>query len=521
MVKTLKSYLKLHNSYFTNTFIYFLRSIPIIGKKIPYTLYSSGKIKNFIFIISAIVSSVIPIITSFIYVLFIIYLFNIPFAKNIILPSESQFLNMLLLLSIIGTLVYNIFNIDQKSFYAIHLLNMEARKYLLCKYFTLLFIKFYSIIPAFIILSVLLNFNIYFFILLPAAIMCMKLCFQNFLLILYKKFNYVYRFKTYTLLMSLILLIFAFVTTKLSLVLNKNIYYIIFILFIPFGIYSATKIFSFNLYKSYYIDVYTKYPYNGEININKIEFIEMDKHISYNDISTNKVGFSFLNYIFEKRNKKTLLKIIYIQSIIIILVYVSILTISYLFNGYNDSDSKILKSFSPFFVYILYLLNIGDKYTKALFVNCDKYMFGYSFYKTPKNIISLFKIRTISIIKYNIVPALLLAIGYNLILIFTKNANILDIMCLFISLICWSIIFSLYHLNLYYLLQPYTAELDVKSPIFKILSFVTFVVSLLFMRAKLSIYTLTISSVIFFIIFMSVSFIIVYKYSPKTFVLRK
>lgn len=83
-----------------------------------------------------------------------------------------------------------------------------------------------------------------------------------------------------------------------------------------------------------------------------------------------------------------------------------------------------------------------------------------------------------------------------------------------------SIFFSVHYLVLYYLLQPYDVNLDIKNPTFMIICSATYFVCYMASQVKIPVMIFGIAMCIFTIIYSTVSLLIVYKYAPKKFKLR-
>ena len=79
-------------------------------------------------------------------------------------------------------------------------------------------------------------------------------------------------------------------------------------------------------------------------------------------------------------------------------------------------------------------------------------------------IIKLFDIRLKQLISFNILPAIALAIGSNLLLFATGGQDYpFQYLMTLVILICLSISYSMYWLSIYYLFQPFTTTVSVKS----------------------------------------------------------
>ena len=73
---------------------------------------------------------------------------------------------------------------------------------------------------------------------------------------------------------------------------------------------------------------------------------------------------------------------------------------------------------------------------------------------------------------------------------------------------------------MYYVLQPYTAELTVKSPLFKIINMAVYVGSYVCLQIQTSSYYFATGVIIITIVYMVVALILTYKVAPKTFKLK-
>ena len=154
-------------------------------------------------------------------------------------------------------------------------------------------------------------------------------------------------------------------------------------------------------------------------------------------------------------------------------------------------------------------------------MNCDHSMLTYGFYKTPKVILGLFKERLKTLIKINLLPALVIALGLPIILFITGGTdNNLNYLVLFISIISMSIFFSVHYLVMYYLLQPYNVNVEVRSGTYKIVQWLTYFVCYFMLQIKMPIISFGVVAIIFCVLYSVISLYLAYRYAPKTFKLR-
>ena len=171
-------------------------------------------------------------------------------------------------------------------------------------------------------------------------------------------------------------------------------------------------------------------------------------------------------------------------------------------------------------MFVMYLINRGDSITKAMFINCDKAMLHYSFYRKGKTILEMFSLRLKSLVAINIRPAIVLAIGLSLLYALSGGTSqVLEYVVIIVTILCLSVFYSVHYLVMYYLLQPFNEQLEMKSPIYQAVMGMTYLVAYMF--------TIEISSIYFgvivigiTIVYCIVSLLLVYYFAPKTFRLK-
>ena len=110
-----------------------------------------------------------------------------------------------------------------------------------------------------------------------------------------------------------------------------------------------------------------------------------------------------------------------------------------------------------------------------MFYNCDVSLLHYGYYRQPKAILTNFKIRLRKLILMNVFLAVLLCIGFLSVMVIGKMSFPPVSIALFIvSIFSMAIFFSVHHLCMYYILQPYTGELESKSPMFNVINSVVY-----------------------------------------------
>ena len=122
---------------------------------------------------------------------------------------------------------------------------------------------------------------------------------------------------------------------------------------------------------------------------------------------------------------------------------------------------------------------------------------------------------------YNSIPIFSFMFGLLILLILCDGVNgIIKIIPIFICIVLLYLFFSIYHLFMYYIFQPYTSNFETKSPLFSIINFVVYMLCLNISKVELNNVIFNSCVAIITIIFIPFSLIIIYKFAPKTFRLK-
>ena len=171
--------------------------------------------------------------------------------------------------------------------------------------------------------------------------------------------------------------------------------------------------------------------------------------------------------------------------------------------------------------FVLYFMNRGQAYTRALFSNCDCSLLTYPVYRKGSNILKLFRLRLLEISKVNLVPAAALAAGLALLLFISGGPeNPSFYLVVIVSVIAFGIFFSVHYLAMYYLLQPFNVNTEVKSGLYNIVVGITYAACYIMMYTEVPTKWFALIAVTFCIIYSIVASILAYTLAPKTFKIR-
>lgn len=514
---------KLKNTYRVNSIIFSIKQLPIIKKMLPNELYKSKGLKIFANIISSLIEVISTFLGKLLYIFIMIFL-----ALNLYKEVNYAylFIHIFVFLTICGGFCNTyMFNPTKDKYYAIFLMKMDAKNYVLSNYNYSLLKVLIGFLPFTIIFSIFVGLPLWVGILMPIFVIMIKNIFNSCALIDYKRSGRVKNennaTKSYWIgIVSFLLL--AYGLPLLVIPINLIIFIILFIVTLILGIGSYLYIYRFQEYRQIYKSVLT--PNNIFIlenqkqmtqdnSLNKIEFDTLD--------SSNKKGYAYFHDIFVKRHKKILTKSAKKTTFISTIIIVLILLATIIKPEIKQNINRVILTYLPYFVFIMYIINRGQVVTQAMFMNCDHSMLSYRFYKSPNAILGLFKERLKTLIKVNLMPAFVIAIGLAVLLYATGGTdNSLNYLIVILSILSMSIFFSVHYLVMYYLLQPYNVNIEMKSSTYSIVQTVTYFLVYFMIDLRLPTFYFGIAAIIFCILYSFISLFLAYRIAPNTFKLR-
>lgn len=524
MLKTFITSFKLQNTYRTNSVIYSIKQLPLIKRILPNSLYKSRGLKIFASIISVLWEILNIFIGKILYILLMIFMTLTWYHTN----QSDTFIHLFVFLTLAGGVLNTyMLNPTKDKYYAIILMNINAREYGLSNYYYQLVKLVIGFLPFTILFGTVSGVPLWVQILLPFFVVAVKLIVMNFMICNYKKTKKIANENLPTKFVWSfigICLLLAYGLPVLGITINSTIFLCISIVTILLGIYSLIKIHSFKDYRKMYkqilteSNVYMQEKANGTqaMKDNSLKQIELDKNYT-----SNKSGFAYFHDLFVKRHKKILTEAVKKQSVVILVIITAMIIGITMNENFKTKTNEFLLVYLPYFVFVMYLINRSSSVTQAMFMNCDHSMLTYRIYRTPKVILGIFKERLKTLITINLLPAFLIGGGLALLLYLSGGTdNPLNYAILFVSIIAMSIFFSVHYLVMYYLLQPYNVSTEMKSSTYKVVQGLTYIVSYYMIQIKMPIFGFGIATIVFCIAYSLISLFLAYKYAPKTFKLR-
>lgn len=524
MIKTFAHSFRLANAYKVNTVIYSLKSIPLVNRLLPDSLYSSKGLKSFAAVISAIWQFIMIFLGKAIYIGLMIYL---P-ASQMKNPAEA-FLNILFFLTLAGGITNNgLFDPSRDKYYAMFIMRLDARDYTVSNYIYYLLKTFVGFIVVTLVFGLLCGVNPFYCIVIPFTVCALKPIFGSFNLMYdsrhithlkHEGFPY-----SAVLAVDAVFIAAAYIPALLGVSIPGLAVLIVTIVLLVASAFALSYVIKFKNYRT--IQLFVLNPQNLAMNksveTQRTQSMFQNKIDTDVNITSNKTGYKYFNEIFMKRHSKILTKSAKKITAVLAVIFAVLIAVSlFVPNVSGEINTFILNKLSLFLI-VMYFINRGRTMTQAMFVNCDHSMLAYRFYRQPVAVLNLFIQRLKYIVLVNLMPASVIAVGLPLLLFLnggTDNATLYPL--IFFTIIAMSLFFSVHTIVLYYLMQPYNENMEMKNAAYGIVNMVTYFVCYYVMDKEIPVIIFGISVCVFSVIYVCVSFAIAYRLAPKTFRLRR
>lgn len=520
MISTFFLSFRLKNAYRVNSILYSLKQLPIIKRILPEKLYGVRGLKILGNIISAIWELIMIFLGKFLYIAFMIAAMLGIYQTN----SAATFLHIFFFLTICGGLMNTyLFDPTKDKYYAMFLMNMDAKEYTISNYLYQMIKVLIGFLPFTCFYGMSVGLPLWIMILCPIFVMMVKTFINSLSLIDFKRTKKVKNENLPTSvvwILLLVLLVCAYALPYISIVIPTWLFLIFFVLSLGLGIFGFYQIFHFSYYRFLYKQLLT----NAPLVIDQTS-IRRDASLSQIELDTSlnstKEGFSYFHELFVKRHRKILTKAIKKQTIVLVGIAIVMSFLVKVNASVASTTNHLMLVFLPYFVFIMYMLNRGTTLTQAMFMNCDHAMLSYRIYRKPNVILGLFKERLKTLIGLNLIPATVIGFTLALLLFLSGGtSNVYNYFVLFFSILAMSVFFSVHYLVMYYLLQPYNVHTEMKSSTYSVVQGVTYFVCYYMMQLRLPTFYFGLSVTAFCILYSLLSLWFAYRLAPKTFKLR-
>lgn len=229
-------------------------------------------------------------------------------------------------------------------------------------------------------------------------------------------------------------------------------------------------------------------------------------------------GMTYLNALLFDRYHSILFKKLRFRLVLLLAILLSLEAIIWFFKAdFKIANTDYIAAL-PFAFMIMYVASMGKAVAQMVFVNCDISMLHYPFYREPKTIIAGFNYRFTQTAKWNACfsGSLLLSL-----LILTRASLPLS-SYLLTALLLTSLtaLFSFHDLFIYYILQPFTKDMEVVNPVYRFLSGALYWIAYLNTKLRISSQTYILLVSLGMIAYVAIGYWLLLKKAPKTFRLK-
>jgi len=533
MFKTQKSIFEIMASTNANWFIYYFKRIPVIGRILPDSIYRDSDLKK----ITAVVAAVLTILTKLIKQ-------TIFFGLLLILPvmwlgkeftpqlRYDSYIHVFFMLLFLGFLTSAIFSSERDKYICIRLMRMDAKSYIVS---TILFhcqLNALCSLPVLVISSSLLGGTALQGLLLAVYAAGFDLIGEALHLFAYAKRGVILSKKVpFVVIAALLSLAAAYLPLWQGRPLDLNPLLFSSPCLLAFLALSGLCVYALVKSERYHeIAAATLKAADFLLDANDMMREALfsgvairEKEFSASDLKSNKYenkrGYAFLNALFFERHRRLLIRPVLIRLGIIAVIFVAGVAALNLMPGFAEKlDGSSIDNALPGFVFVMYFASIGDQVCKAMFYNCDISLLRYSFYRNKQAVLLNFRMRLLRIAGLNIIIAAAISAAVVGLAVMAGGhwppANMLFFV---LSILFLSLFFSVHYLFLYYVFQPYTAELGMKNPFFGLINTAVYAVCFLCLQIKSAPSYFALIVLLSTFVYIAAALIIVYQYAPQTF----
>lgn len=537
MNKTFRTILQIKATVGANTFLYYLKRLWLIGKHIPDRVYTNAALKTVLAVATTVLAQLLKLLGKGLYLLLAAGL-PLAFAmqKGMLTPAQApaQLANILFFLScVIGPMQDSaVFAVTRQKFIALKYMKMPPRRYvyadLIMRYapFFLYFLPF--LIGAFLLAGGSVGQALCAFLMLFAFRFLGEAAqvwyYQKKEAVLSRKVGLVW-----------LLIGLSLAGAYLPLLMRVELPTMRILFSIPGIIAMALAgagcfyyvVWGYKGYETAFLrSVDQKYLLSSMMQESKSSAFS-DVAVKEEDLKTDRMGegrfqhlkgYAYLNALFFARHRRQLVKPVKIRLLVVLAVFLGGLAFAFLDPADARQAAGQIVTFLPFFVFIMYFMSVGDKACRAMFYNCDMSLLHYGFYRQPKVILKNFRFRLLRVGLYDFVIGLALSAA---VAGFCAAAGApwatLDMAMFTVTILLLSVFFTVHHLFLYYVFQPFTTDLNVKNPFYRVLNMAVYILCFICMEIRTGSTGLTLLVLGFTAAYIAAALLLVYRFAPKTF----
>ncbi len=274
------------------------------------------------------------------------------------------------------------------------------------------------------------------------------------------------------------------------LTININYLLIVSVISIPVSLISFKFLYNYKKYLS----IARKFV-NSEstsLQVTMINVAETDTALEETSVEENKLflkkhkekkGMDYLNKAYLDRHN-TQIKRFYRQRVIAI--FVISLVLAFLVKKQSWTvDMSMIMSKSSWLLVLMSLVSFAKSYTELYYYHCDRFFINNKMFSKKETVFNGFKFRLSFLVKQSLKICLAFGIAICGFLYLSQvSVNVTEITSMYLAISCLFLFTELMQLIIYYLVQPYTDNPNIKKPSYRVMSWVQNVSLLLLVLLK-------------------------------------
>jgi len=487
MLKILSTLLAIRTSSAINLFFYYVQKLPLVGKMVKSSAYARTDLKRSIAVLVWVVLLLWSLVSKLLYLYLLVYLPVTASSEWHAHEPLALFVHIFALISlpVAGVSSANVLEPKREKYVAVKLMRMSPEHYMHASLAYRYVVFLASYIPALLIFVLLLQGTVLQAVMLAVSVAAWRVLCEYFHLKLFDKTGVVL---VKQVAVVWLVIIAGYIAAYLPLFLEKAptigsilLHGAATLVIAALGTWAAVQLARYRHYREA-VDAATKRddPYlnvSGMIadaNKTSVAAKESDyaEETLRQDQYAGKEGYAYLNAIFFARHRSLVRRPVNKRLAIVAAVGI-IGSIVLLVMGRVMADFPALEMamLFPILPIALSFLTVGETTCRAMFYHSDISLTRYSFYRSGAY--EHFMIRLRKMVGQNLLIAAVIG-GALTLLSFTAGMDLLqwDTALLWLSIIALAIFFTTHHLFLYYIFQPYSTDLNVKNPLYFVVSMV-------------------------------------------------
>lgn len=532
MFRTVHTLLSIRTSSTVNLLFYYLQKLPLIGKLVKESAYANLKLKKTVSVMAVLLTLLWGFMTRFAYVGILVYLPVVGLEEG--LTEEQilrQFVHILALISVVVASVSSVTVLEPKreKYVAVKLMRLSPTRYMKASLGYRYVTFFIYLLPVLLLFTRRVGGTVTQAVLLAALVTLWRILAEYAHLKLFEKTGMVL-IKHTAIVWSVIALGYAAAYVPLLLHWAPATQTVLLswpagLVIAAGGLLAAVRLARYSRYGEA-VDVATKRD-DPLLNLGKMMSEAEKKSVRVKDSDykvengqqnklESKKGYAYLNALFFVRHRSLIRGPVYKRLAIIGALGVAGVILVFLFQEQVQRLGWGLEGIFPVLGLVMYFMAVGEKICKTMFYHCDLSLLRYSYYRNAAY--EHFRIRFGKMLSLNLSIAAVLGVSLTAIAASAGGEWLnSELLLLWVCVIFLSVFFTVHHLCMYYIFQPYSTELNVKNPLYYLVNMavsaacgVSLVLRVPSSRLTAVIFTVT-------VIYLLLAFVLVRRYGHRTF----